>query len=204
MAKSQDLDILESTAYRQRNGRSFCGPGQLSSHQQQLYSPQSVFLTSSEDSSFTFVLSDLPKSSANSTVIQNKPQQMQSYGNYPTGRHNSAAETNQSYYTTSDQSSRTLPQKYHPKVHLDFSTTAEPGLVNYTSTLESRKPQQHPHKLKGSNLHTNLIEFGSPPSSPLKSPTDNRQAYHYAVPGKYTCKILLWVFLVDELILPTM
>nr|SVE84165.1 EOG090X03LH [Daphnia pulex] len=120
---------------------------------------------------------------ANSTVIQNKPQQMQSYGSYPTGRHNSAAETNQSYYNTSDQSSRTLPQKYHSKGHLEFSPTAEPGLVNYTSTLESRKPQQHPHKLKGSNLHTNLIEFGSPPSSPLKSPTDTRQAYHYAVPA---------------------
>ena len=193
MAKSHDLDVLESTAYRQRNDRSFCGPGQLSSHQQQLFSSQSVFLTSPEDSSYTFVLSDLPKAisnmdstcaSANITGTQNKPQQMQSFGSHPTGRHNSATETSHpSYYTTSEQSSRTLPQKYHPKVHLDFSQNAEPGFVNYGNTPESRKP--HPHKLKSaSNLHTNLIEFGSPPSSPLKSPTDTRQAYHYAVPGK--------------------
>lgn len=184
MAKSRDLEILESAVYRQRNDRSFCGPGQLSSnHHPQQLSTQNVFVTSSDDSSFAFVLSDLPKSSANSAGVQNKSHFMQSYGSHPMDRHSFTTETNQPYYATSDQTSRAAPQKYHPKVHLEFASSPETGAVNYALNLESRKP--HSHKLKGSNLHPNLIEFGSPPHSPLKSPTDSHQAYHYAVPGKY-------------------
>lgn len=182
MAKSQDLEILESAVYRQRNDRSFCGPGQLSSnHHPQQLSTQNVFVTSSDDSSFAFVLSDLPKSSANSAGVQNKSHFMQSYGSHPMDRHSFTTETNQPYYAISDQTSRAAPQKYHPKVHLEFASSPETGAVNYALNLESRKP--HSHKLKGSNLHPNLIEFGSPPHSPLKSPTDSYQAYHYAVPA---------------------
>lgn len=185
MAKSQNLEILESTSYGQRNDRSFCGPGQLSTslHHAQLVSPQNVFLTSSDDSSFTFILSDMPKSNTNSTGGQNKPHLMQSYGSHSMGRHSLATEASQPYYTTSDPTSRSVPKKYHSKVHLEFDPSPGYGVVNHLLTIESRKPNSN--KLKGNNPHQNLIEFGSPPHSPLKSPTDTHQTYHYAVPGKY-------------------
>ena len=176
MAKFQDLEIMESAAYRQRNARSFCGPA-LSEHQQQHLMSPSVFLTSPDDSSFTIVLSDLPKSNT-STSVPNKPT-FQSY----VDRHGSPLQPTQPYCTdSSDQNSRTLPHKHHSKLHLDFSSNPE-NCTNY-STLESRKT--HPNKLKSVNNQqsNNLIEFGSPPQSPLRPSTNPQQAYQYASPGK--------------------
>ncbi len=178
MAKFQDLEILESAAYRQRNARNFCGTstGQLSAHQQQHLMSPSVFLTSPEDSSFTFVLSDMPKSST-STSVQNKAT-FQSY----VDRHGpSQSQTTQPYYTTSsDQSSRTLPHKYHSKQNVEFENPET--CVNYP-TLETRKSQLH--KLKGVDQQSNnLIEFGSPPHSPLRTSSNPQPAYQYTVPGK--------------------
>lgn len=191
MAKFQDLEILESAAYRQRNDRRFGGtPGQLSVHQQhQHLTPQSVFLTSPEDSSFTFVLTDLPKSSPSGSINQSRPQIQSLIDRHGSVTAYPPSEYTQSYYN-SDQSSRTLPHKHHSKLHLDFQPNPEAGSNNY-STIEPRK--QHPHKVKGTNQNANLIEFGSPPNSPLKSPSNYQQPHHYSVPGNFfkTCGMVI-------------
>lgn len=181
MAKSQDLEILDSAVFRQRNDRRFGGsPGQLSSHQQ--LKPQSVFLTSPEDSSFTFVLSDLPKSNASSTSIQNKTQLQTVYVKHRVESSYTTPEVNQPFYN-SDQNSKTLPPKHNPKLHLDFPSSPETRNFTY-ATVEPRRPNSN--KVTGTNFHANLIEFGSPPNSPLKSPTATCQhAYPHSTPGNH-------------------
>lgn len=176
MAKSQDLDILGSSYNRSRNSRSFCSTSmQQSAHQHSLTSPN-VFLTSPEDSSFAFVLSDHPKVNANNPGVHNK-----SHLQALAEAQSSLSDVNSHlFYSPSEQSSRTLPHKYHPRLQLDLAQNGETECGMY-STLDSKKH----HSLKSKNVkqHTDLIELGSPPSSPFRTPSTTSNTYHYGTPG---------------------
>lgn len=184
MAKFQDFEVLESAAYRQRNDRRFCGTPASHRSENQLLANQSVFLASPEDSSYTFVLSDVPKTHVNSTSVKNKL-----YSHSPTDRQcslstYSTSEINQLYSSTTDRKPRNLPPKPGSRLHSDLPSSLDYSCGNSASP-EQRKSQTLKHKT--TLHHANLIELGSPPNSPVKSPTSNAQQYlqQHGAPGNF-------------------
>lgn len=197
MAKSREPGVLEPSSAFEGSHSSDIGFSSQSYRQQshqlyyqhdrrQLPGPSNVFLHSDDTSSFAFVLSDVPRSETSESLnqLRTHPDQSSSF-------RSSVYNERSNSYDACDNAHIHLSSRNAG----NFETESYTAAKSTASTTDHRRSNYTKSGTMDSSL--SLIDFGTPPTSPFKSPAATQhKTFQYSPEGKDPCmnhlSIIVW------------